>query len=117
MWPGLIYTCLHKNMTGTDLYMFTHKSVPVIFETPCVTMCVEKLLLLYIQGELSWIYLENALILSPRELRKFWSTVTDLNYSKFQIISGYREDKVIICTTTKLETFPLLYHLCKSYLY
>jgi len=25
----------------------------------------------------------------------------------------YREGKVIICVTTKLETFPLLYHLCK----
>jgi hypothetical protein len=25
----------------------------------------------------------------------------------------YKEGKVIICVTTKLETFPLLYHLCK----
>ena len=25
-----------SNMTGTDLYMFTHKSVPVIFEPPCI---------------------------------------------------------------------------------
>jgi hypothetical protein len=25
-----------SNITGTDLYMFTHKSVPVIFEPPCI---------------------------------------------------------------------------------
>ena len=34
-------------MTGTDLYMFTHKSVPVIFEPPCtmVYMSVGECLL------------------------------------------------------------------------
>jgi len=36
-------------------------------------------------------HLENALILSSRELSKFWSTVINLNYSKFQIITGYIE--------------------------
>jgi hypothetical protein len=36
-------------------------------------------------------YLENALLLSPRELSKFWSTVINLSYSKFQIMSGYME--------------------------
>ena len=25
-----------SNMTGTDLYKRTHKSVPVIFEPPCI---------------------------------------------------------------------------------
>jgi len=25
-----------SNMTGTDLYKHTHKSVPVIFEPPCI---------------------------------------------------------------------------------
>jgi len=26
-----------SNMTGTDCGLFTHKSVPVIFEPPCIT--------------------------------------------------------------------------------
>jgi hypothetical protein len=47
------------------------------------------LLLLFIQGELSWMYLENALILSPRELSIFWPTVFNLNYSKFKIMTGF----------------------------
>ena len=28
-----------SNMTGTDLYKRTHKSVPVIFEPPCIIKC------------------------------------------------------------------------------
>ena len=28
-----------SNMTGTDLYKRTHKSVPVIFEPPCILAC------------------------------------------------------------------------------
>ena len=31
-----IYTQGGSNMTGTDLYKRTHKSVPVIFEPPCI---------------------------------------------------------------------------------
>jgi len=49
------------------------------------------LLLLIIQSELSWMYLENVLILSPRELSKFWLIVINLNYSKFEIITSYIE--------------------------
>jgi len=26
-----------SNMTGTDCSLFTHKSVPVIFEPPCIS--------------------------------------------------------------------------------
>jgi hypothetical protein len=27
-----------SNMTGTDCGLFTHKSVPVIFESPCILL-------------------------------------------------------------------------------
>jgi len=27
-----------SNMTGTDLYKHTHKSVPLIFEPPCISV-------------------------------------------------------------------------------
>jgi hypothetical protein len=29
-------------MTGTDLYMFTHKSAPVIFEPPCTLQSIHN---------------------------------------------------------------------------
>ena len=31
-----------SNMTGTDLYKRTHKSVPVIFEPPCMLVFMKS---------------------------------------------------------------------------
>jgi hypothetical protein len=31
-----------SNMTGTDYTLFTHKSVPVIFEPPCMSFVCRK---------------------------------------------------------------------------
>ena len=40
MRTSLIQGC--SNMTGTDLYKRTHKSVPVIFEPPCTLATLHK---------------------------------------------------------------------------
>ena len=35
-------------MTGTDCGLFTHKSVPVIFEPPCICICMYIYIYMYI---------------------------------------------------------------------
>jgi len=41
-WTQQNYVQGGSNMTGTDLYKRTHKSVPVIFEPPCTWSCLES---------------------------------------------------------------------------
>ena len=38
----IVYIQGGSNMTGTDLYKRTHKSVPVIFEPPCIYIYIYK---------------------------------------------------------------------------
>ena len=42
-----IYIQGASNMTGTDCTLFTHKSVPVIFEPPCVCVCIYIYMYMY----------------------------------------------------------------------